>query len=252
MNKGWIIAKRDLKGAFYAPFLYIIAGVFLFIAGWIFFNLLVGFLTMTQNNPDSNQSIAFVDVVINRFFGNLNFLFLFLVPLLAMNAISEEKKTGRFNVLLSSPINLWDIVLGKYLALSLKCLFVLSLTLLFPIVLWFAGVEHLASFGLGYLSLVANILCYLAIALFASALTKNNALALGVSIVLIMSNYLIAWAGQLSEHSFMQEIFYYLSLTMHFEELLKGVLSVETVFYYFAFIFIFVFLTKKKLESQQW
>ena len=252
MSKIAIVAKRDLKAAFHAPFLYILAAVFLFIAGWIFFNLLVSFLAMSQNNPDSNQTLAFVDVVVNRFFGNLNFLFLFLVPLLAMNAISEEKRTGRFNVLISSPISIWEIVIGKFVALSLKCLFVLSFTALFPLVLWFAGIEHLSAFSLGYISLTANILCYLAISLFATALTKNNALALGIGIVLIMSNYLIAWAGQLSEQSFMQEIFYYLSLTSHFEELLKGILSFDTIFYYGAFIFLFIFITKKKLESEQW
>lgn len=252
MNKSFLITKRDLKSTFSAPVIYLLAALLLFVSGWIFFNLLVNFVGNAEVSSEANHNLVFKEMVIQRFFFNLNMLFVFLCPLVAMNSISEERKNGQFDLILSSPISLWSIVLGKYLSIIVQTLFLLFLTLLFPIALWFAGVKDINAFVLGYSSLSLNAFVYLAVGILCSSLTYSGILAAVFSIVFILGNYLLAWAGQLSDNQIVSEIFLFLSIAPHYERLLKGIFSLETAYFYLSATLIYLLMTKKIMESKRW
>ena len=114
----YLIFKKELKSFFYSPLAYVLAGLFSLVMGWIFFNLLYSFVENIQALPKGpgGGEFQFVNHVVIKLFGNLNFLLLMICPILTMKLFAEEKKDQSIDIYFSSPINEWQLVLGKFFA----------------------------------------------------------------------------------------------------------------------------------------
>ena len=112
----YLIFKKELKSFFYSPLAYVLAGLFSLVMGWIFFNLLYSFVENIQALPKGpgGGEFQFVNHVVIKLFGNLNFLLLMICPILTMKLFAEEKKDQSIDIYFSSPINEWQLVLGKF------------------------------------------------------------------------------------------------------------------------------------------
>src|SRR4030042_4696538 len=99
-NHAVIFCKKELRSYFDSPVAYIVITIFLLISGWFFFSDL--FLV--------NQA------TLRNLFGIIPFIFMFFVPAVTMRLISEEKKSGTLEILLTLPVEDYQIVLGKFLA----------------------------------------------------------------------------------------------------------------------------------------
>ena len=128
------IIKRDLKSFFLSPLAYIVGGVFSLISGWLFFTLLAQFAD-TQTRGVAGQ-FSFVNQVVIKQFGNLNFLIIFIIPILTMRLISEERKNNSYELLMAAPITDWQIVLAKFVSSLFSSLFLVLLSFIFPLILW--------------------------------------------------------------------------------------------------------------------
>ncbi|MFA5729580.1 MAG: ABC transporter permease subunit, partial [Candidatus Neomarinimicrobiota bacterium] len=112
------IYKRDLKGYFSSPIAYVVIGLFLIVTGIFFYLLLSSFLQYSYAMMMQRQNIP-VNVnlmMIRPFFLNMSVIVLFVIPMITMRSFSEEKKSGTMELLLTSPLTNWQIILGKYLA----------------------------------------------------------------------------------------------------------------------------------------
>lgn len=248
-----LVAKKELKSFFKSPMAYIIAGLFATITGYIFYNLLISFVENTQNIPGRNSSqLDFINTVIIQLFSNINLFLLFICPILTMRMFAEEKRESTIDLYFAAPIKDFQIVLGKYIAAVVMGLFLLSLTLLFPMILWTIKVSDFSFVFSGYLGLIFNMISYLALGLFASSVTSNQIVAAVISYVGIMAFWMISWASQISTNFIYSEFFKYLTMVRHFEMFMKGMASTADFIYYLSFIFIWLFLTKKVLESRNW
>src|SRR5690606_490971 len=107
-------------------------------------------------------------------FGNINFLFLFVAPIMTMRLFAEEKRDHTLELYYASPLKDYQLVLGKYFASLVMGLFLLSTTLVFPYIMSTARLEDFSFVYCGYLGLVLNMSCYFAIGLFASSVTSNQ------------------------------------------------------------------------------
>ena len=250
----FLILKKELKSFFKSPLAYVLAGLFSLTMGWIFFNLLYSFVENIQALPQGAQGgeLRFVNHVVIKLFGNLNFLLLMVCPILTMKLFSEEKKDQSIDLYFSSPLGDWQLVAGKFLAAFFMGAFILCSTLVFPVILFMVGIKDYSFVASGYLGLLLNLACYLAIGLFASSTTKSQVIAALLSFVLIMGFWLVSWVMQLSSNYFLIEVLKQATMVSHYENFVKGMVGTHSFVYYLTFSGFWLYLTKKVLEARTW
>jgi ABC-2 type transport system permease protein len=248
-----ILLKREVKSYFSTPLPYIVGAIFSLVSGWIFFNLLANYVGNIQNLPaDIASQIKFSDAVVTKLFGNINFLLLFLCPLVTMRLFAEEKKQNSIDLLYAAPISDWQIVLSKYLSSLSIIIFILALTSIFPIILYRSGLYETNVLIGGYFGLLLNSLCYLAVGIFASSITENQIVSAILGIVSIMMLWMITMVSKLTSNYFLVQVFKYIGLNFHFLNIVNGIITSVDLCYYFSFIVMFLLFTKKSIESRSW
>jgi ABC-2 type transport system permease protein len=234
--KAFYIAKRDLKIYFYSPLAYVVLGIFLLITGFLFFS------TLFINNIASMRA----------FFNLMPWVLSILAPIITMRLIAEEKKTGTIEQLLTLPITITEIIIGKFLSglgviavgLLFTILFVITLVFLTPINLVF---DYGPVIG-GYVGSLLLAASFLAIGLFASSLSKNQVIAFIIGFALCFFFYAIDWLAILWPAY--SKILEYFSFDLHFQNFSKGIIDSRDVIFYASFIILFLFLTKQILNRE--
>jgi ABC-2 type transport system permease protein len=237
-----IIMRRELASYFATPLAYVYILIFLLLAN-VFTFYLGGFYELGQADLGS-------------FFGFIPFLYLFLIPAIAMKLWAEERKSGSIELLMTQPVTLWDAVLGKFLAAWLFTGIALALT--FP--LWLT-VNYLGKPDNGTIlaAYVGSFLLaggFLAVGSCMSALTRNQVVAfiLGVVVcfVLVMAGFPMVidvfrtWAP-LS----LVEAIASLSFLTHFQSIAKGVIDLRDLLYFAMLIGLFLYATAIALELRK-
>jgi ABC-2 type transport system permease protein len=247
------LIKKELDSYFASPLAYVLIGLFSFITGIFFFNLLVTYTDGIQAIPQQMaQEISFVEEVVLRLFANINFLFLIFVPLITMRLFSEEKRLETIDLYWLSPVKEWEVVLAKGVAAFLLVLSMLVITGIFPLVIWGVGIRDFSLLGTAYLAVLLNACCYISLGLFCSSLSSNQIIAALLSVLGIMFLWMITWGGHLNSNYLVAEIFTYLGITSHFERVMRGLLGTQDVIYYASFVFLFGFLSVKSLGRRNW
>ena len=230
-----ILCKKELKSYFDSPIAYIIITIFLLISGWFFFSDL--FLV--------NQA------TLRNLFGIILFIFMFFIPAITMRLLSEEKKSGTIEILLTLPVKDHQIILGKFLAGMFLISLAVILTLVYAFTLSGLGNLDFGSVVSGYLGLILLGATYLSIGIFTSSLTQNQIVAFIISFMIIfvlylLDNVLIFMPG------FLASVLEYLSVNYHFSNISRGVIDSRDVIYYLSLIFFFLFLAVRVLSSRKW
>ena len=239
----FIICKRELAEYFTSPIAYV------FIIGFL---LLSGFFTFAA--PPFGNFLNTNDAsLIYSFFSFQPWLFLILVPPIAMNMWSEEFKTGTVELLRTLPISITEAVIGKFLAAWI--IIAGSLILTFPLIITVncLGNPDNGIIAAGYLGSFLLAGSYLSIACMTSALTKNQIISFILSVVICLiialaghpsiTNFFINWApvwliGILSQ----------LSILPHVETMQKGILDCRDILYFISVVFFFLFFTSVLLK----
>lgn len=245
--------KKEIDSYFSSPLAYVLIGLFSFISGIIFFNLLVTYTDGIQAIPQNYaQQVSFVEEVVLRLFANVNFLFLLFIPLITMKLFSEEKRQETLDLYWLSPVNEWHVVIAKSLAALTLISAMLLVTGIFPLVIWGIGVKDFSLLATSYLALFLNACAYISLGLFCSSISGNQIIAALLSLLGIMFLWMITWGGHLNSNYLVSQIFTYLGITSHFERILRGVLGTQDIIYYLTFTFSFSFLTVKSLGRRNW
>lgn len=240
----WILYKKEVKDYFLSPMLYILTALFCAIIGWLFFNYIV----LSKDATTSSLTQA----VLLPIFGNMNFIFLFMAPLLTMRCFAEEKKLNTLDLLFHSRLDNVQIILGKLLASFTAAFFMLSFTFVFPIVLSVSGYSDWAVVGTAYLGLFLSVLSYLSVGLFASSLTENQVVAALVGFCILLCSMLLVMSANATQNYLLGQILSYLSVPFHFEAFARGAIKSYSFIYFGSLIGFFVFITRETLESRNW
>jgi ABC-2 type transport system permease protein len=249
----WTLWKKEIDSYYSSPLAYVLIGLFSLISGIIFFNLLVTYSDGIQAIPQNmTEQISFVEEVVLRLFANINFLFLFFIPMITMKLFAEEKKAETLDLYWMVPTPEWQIVMAKGLAALTLVFSMLMMTLVFPLIILGIGIEDLSILGSAYLSVILNACAYVSLGLFCSSLSNNQIIAGLLSILSIMFLWMITWGAHLNSNYLIAEIFAYLGITSHFERILRGLIGTQDIIYYLSFIFICGFLTVKSLGRRNW
>lgn len=248
-----LIFQKEIKSFFKSPFAYVLAGLFSLTIGWIFFNLLMGYVENLQALPNGVQSqLKFVNAVVIKLFGNMNFLLMMICPVITMKVFSEEKRDNTIDLYFSAPMSDTQLLLGKFLACICIGLFLLACTLIFPLIMLRVNIHDFSFILFGYLGAIFNIACYMSVGLFCSSLTKSQVIASLSSFSIIMLFWLISWILQLSDNYFLITIIEQMTIVAHYESLVKGMVKLHSLVFYVSFIFFFLYLTLKSLSARRW
>jgi ABC-2 type transport system permease protein len=254
MTNIWSLMKKELRSYFSSPIAYVVLFAFTLIYGFFFYNIVMWFnaqaMQMAQN-PYYAQQININEMVFSAIFRNMVLILVFLSPLLTMRLLAEEKKNGTDELLYTSPLTVWQIVLGKYFASLIVLALMLGLTALLSIFAFALGNPEIAPWLTGYLSLFLLGAACLAIGLFFSALTDNQIVAAVLTLVTLLLILILNWLAQQGSGSW-QQVVGYLSFSQHTEDLTRGILDTKDLVYFASFSFLGLFLAHSVLQSRRW
>jgi len=111
------IASRELRSLFLSPLAWSILGVVQLLLAYLFLSQIDLFMTWAPQLADRANAPGVTDIVITPMLGNTGVILLLIVPLITMRTLSEESRSRTLNLLMSSPVSMTEIVLGKYLGL---------------------------------------------------------------------------------------------------------------------------------------
>jgi ABC-2 type transport system permease protein len=235
MNKTFAIVKKELHSYFSSPIAYLIL-----IATLSLFNVFF-FLIIDQNHEASLRDIFIL----------MEFMFVFLIPLLTMRMFSEEKANGTMEFLLTSPLTLTMIVLGKYFSMLIFFTLLISMTATYYFILEYFGSPDPMSTLSGYIGIWLEGAFFIAIGLLVSSWTRNQIIAALVSYALIFLLYFAAsftkyFSGSV-EHFLVQ-----ISTRTHLENFAIGIITPSNVTYYLTGIILCLVLTRLSIDNRLW
>ncbi len=246
--------RKELTIFFTTPIFYLTGFVFLLLGGY-FFYANVAYYTVLSFQAGQNPYLADylnpASIVFQPLMQNLAVVFLFIVPLLTMRLLAEEKKSGTAELLFTLPLTDWGIILGKFLAALVVYLLLLAMTLCYGVALAFITRVDWGGVLVGYLGLVLLGGAFLALGLFSSSLTENQIISAVIAFGLLLLFWLMGWfeeIGAMQGQGFMK----HLSILEHFGAFSRGVIDTRHLIYFASFIYFFLFLTKRMLESRRW
>ncbi len=243
------LAQRELRNLFVSPLAWSILAVTQLILAFIFLALVEGYLVsqpqlmMLENVPGVTER------VIAPLYGAAAWLMMMVVPLLTMRIVSEERRNHSLTLLLSAPVSMTEIIIGKFLGLLL---FLFLMTLLFsfmPLSLLLAGnldIGHFVSILIALLLLIAS---FSALGLFLSTLTIQPTVAAIGTYGTLLLLWIIDIGSQNVTNIEASGLLNYLSMLRHFDALARGVFSTVDIVYFILFITVFLVLSIRRMDA---
>jgi ABC-2 type transport system permease protein len=246
MRNIWTIARREYKLYFANPVAYIMAFVIFLVLGIFFFlNLTYAEQSLGQVPPPG------VDVVTNL----VMFLLVFICPAVTMRSISEEQRLGTMELLLTAPVNDWELIVGKWLGAWLFVLTIVAVTWIYPIllnVLETPGIDQ-GPLITGYLGILLGSATFLALGIAISSLFSNQVATFITTFgILFIGWWLFRIAAQVASPS-AAALLNYLDLSGHFyNTLVSGVIQLNDVVYYLSVTSLALFVGTMVVETRRW
>jgi ABC-2 type transport system permease protein len=253
MRNIWVICRKELRSYFVSPVAYVLFVMFALIFGWFFWNMLGAFVfySMASQMRGEMTPMNVNEQILRQLLGNMNVVGLFFIPVISMRLFAEEKRNGTIELLATSPIQDFEVILGKWLAAVALYAGMLLLTGLNLAFVFKYGNPDWKPMAVGYLGLLLQASALLAIGTFISSLTKNQIIAGAASFGVCLLVFVLGWASGY-ETSTWAQVLSYMSVTSHMESFTKGVLDSKDAVYYVTVIFLGLFLTARSLESLRW
>jgi ABC-2 type transport system permease protein len=249
----WALARREVQSYFSSPVAYVVLALFIFLFGYFFSDYLFVFLERSMGRGGFGGAAETLNLnqdLIRYLLLTTSVVLLFLVPMLTMRSFAEEIRSGTIELLLTSPLTDFQIVLGKFFGALFLYAMMLALTFLHMAILFLYGDPEWKPLLVGYLGMLLLGAAFISFGLVFSSLTRNQIVAgfltFGTFLFLWLVEYAESRAGAASG------LVTYLSVTKHLEEFAKGVVDSRDVVYYLTFIGLGLFLSRQSLESLRW
>ncbi len=246
------IARREILSNFVTPIAYVIIAGFMILSGFFFFSLLMYYnanLSQAAMHPEGKPNLN--EWVISPFFKTIELVLVFLIPLLTMRTIAEEKGRGTFELLATSPLTIGELVWGKFLGISVVALSMLLLSFIYPLALIVFSDPERAPIFIGFLGLVLFLLSFLSLGLIFSSLSRSQTVAGVMALIFLLLFYVVDMpAAKLPPR--LASFVAYLSPARHTELMLKGVIDSANIVYFLTLILFGLFITSRILEGERW
>jgi ABC-2 type transport system permease protein len=253
MRNIWIVFRKELRSYFVSPIAYLLLTMFALIFGFFFWNALGFFVVRGMEMQMSGQSFPMNinEMVIRPLLSNASVLGLFFIPMITMRLFAEEKRNGTIELLATSPIRDYEIILGKWLAAVGLYACMLLFTAVNFAFLFRYGNPDWKPLAIGYLGLLLQAGGLLAIGTFISTLTKNQIIAGAATFGVCLLLWVLAWVSGY-ETATWAKVLSYMSVITHFDSFAKGVIDSKDAVFYVTVIIVGLFFTVRSMESLRW
>ncbi len=242
------IARNELRRMFLSPLAWIILAVVMLILAFMFLNNVQYFVTIQSRLLSMGSDDGVTAVVAAPLLGNAAVVLLLVVPLLSMRLVADERRNKTLSLLVSAPVSMTEIILGKYLSLVAFLWLILALVAMMPLSLLAGGTLDFGLLGAGLFGLALLLAGFAAVGLFMSTLTQNQTVAAVSSFGVLLLFWILDWAGQGSGTS---GILGYLSILNHYEPFLRGIFDTSDAAYLVLFILTFLMLSIRRLDMDR-
>ena len=254
MRALWTIAWKDFRTLVTSPIFFLTTAICTAIWSFNYLRSVSRFAQMSAMPPQmrGGQELnihyhLFIDHI-----SLINLIFIFAIPAITMRLISEEKKSGTYGLLLTSPITATSIAGGKFLAGFLVSLVLIGVAFLYPL-----GTRAFAEFSMGplfasFLGVILMTGTYVAVGLFASSLSQSQVLSVILGILFNLILWLVSQGSQMSDNELLSSLLDYIHVPQQFFTFLKGTINTSSLLFFLSAIGFFVFLTQRVVESSRW
>jgi len=246
MKKVLAIVRRELIAYFSSPLAYIVLTAFLLMQGYIFY-IIVSFL----NNPMTQAMTP-----LRLFFGGTVFFWLFLlfvVPVITMRLVAEERRSGTIEVLLTSPVSEAQVIAGKFLAALVFYIVLWLPTVIYVVILARNSEIDLLPVAAGYLGVLLIGFLFLGVGTFTSTLTNNQLVAAIMAFTAMILLFSIGLVEQLLvSSSAVRDALGHMNLWTQMDDYAKGIVDTRHAVYELSVGLLFLFLASKSLEVKKW
>jgi ABC-2 type transport system permease protein len=253
MRNTWTICRRELYSYFVSPIAWVLLGIFAVLSGAFTYLIGQSFVRAGFESQLSGQSMPMNvnEQVIAPLLSNIAVIGLFLIPLISMRLLAEEKRQGTIELLVTSPVHEMEIILGKWLSAVLMYAALIAVFFLDILFFFFYGNPDIKPVLTGILGILLQGACLLALGTFVSSLTRNQIVAGAIGFALALLLWILSWTTSFGNSDTVQFL-NYLSIVSHLDSFTRGVIDSKDVIYYCSMIFLGLFLTARSLESMRW
>ncbi len=248
------VFRKELRQFIYSPVAYIVAGVFHAILGYFFYNSLISYARrVVEMSGTGIPDSAFTPtiVVLHGLFNSMGTVFLLLTPLITMRLVAEEKRARTMEMLMTSPLPMYSILMGKYLAALFVYSVIILSTLYMPIAIDVLSAVNWTHVAVAYLGLFLMGAAMISVGLFASTVTEKQVVAAVLSIgILVIFWFVGGGIGAASQRAtdFMREV----SLYMPFYHMISGLLDLRDIVFLISYSVVMLFLSHRVMEASRW
>lgn len=230
------IYRREMNAFFTSGLAYVFLTVFFLFSGYFFYA----------------GSLAYATTDTSAMFSSMFLIVLFLIPILTMRLLSEEKKNKTDQGLLTAPVGLWSIVLGKYFAALTLFIIAESIIFVYSVILSYYGTVVWSTLLGNYFAMIFLGAAFIAVGVFVSSLTENQMASAVASFLALMLLYMLDSIAANISVEFIRELLVSLSFYSRYIEFTMGIFNLSSVVFYISAAFLFNFFTVKVLEKRRW
>lgn len=243
------IAAREFKTLFLSPLAWTVLAVLQLILAYVFLTQVETFITLQPKLVGIENGPGLTDIVVPPLFGNAGIILLLVTPLLTMRLICEERRNKTLALLLSAPISSADIIIGKYLGLLGLLLLAVLLVTLMPLSLLAGGALDFGKLFANLLALALLVSAFTSTGLYMSCVASHPVIAAMGTFGLLLLLWILDWTTGIKTQR--SELFEYLSILRHFQNLQSGLISSVDVLYFVLFISGFLLLSIRRLNNDR-
>lgn len=232
----WAICKKEIQSYFYSPIGYVFIAMFMLICGIVFF-----VINITATTSDYVSTLQAMTI-----------FFSFIVPVLTMRSFSDERKTKTDQLLLTAPVRIRHIVLGKYFATLFVLLVALLLNTVYPLILAIYGSPDGAGIFASYIGFFLMGATFMSIGLFISSLTESQVVAAVSTFGVAFAFWLGSTALSTVDNTVLRTVVSALSIYDRYASFSEGMIGFSPVIYYITLSGLFLFLTDRVVERRRW
>lgn len=243
------IASREFRTLFLSPLAWTVLAILQSLLAYLFltqvetFNLIQPKLATIEGAP------GLTDIVVTPLYGNAAIILLLVTPLLTMRVICEERRNKTLSLLLSAPISNADIIIGKYLGILGLLLLIVFMITLMPLSLLMGAELDAGKLAANLLALVLLVAAFTSTGLFMSAVAGHPTVAAMGTFGMLLLLWILDWSSSMKDQR--SELFEYLSILRHFQNLQSGLLSSVDISYFLLFTATFILLSIRSLENNR-
>lgn len=254
------IAGRELRSLFTSPVAYAVMAVFATLCGFFFLSFVLQFDDLVARYQafgmqEQLEALNLNDWILAPFLQSMAFVFLILIPAVTMGLFASEKTNGTQELLLTSPITIWELVLGKFAAAAIFVAVLVVIIAVYPLLLFLYGNPEVGKTLAGLLGVLLLGWGYAAVGAFASSVTRSQLIAFFLALALLLMLLMIGFVAQLSESggpAWVSSFLKYLATTDHLEQTVMGLIDTSHLAYFATLIAVPLILAKTAVESVRW